>query len=241
MKTKNSIREIRELRGFSQAWVAEALGTSQSQIDRLEKGQRRLTVEWLNKLADFFDTDIGTLLGNRSPTINQERQEDNTTPIHATIPHNSSVIFDILERIHLSVPTPYGIQKSNIINDVIGFIISNNSLSERWSDGDILYGDKSINYKDESAEALLRDYFRCPFLVFIGNTKCFCARLVESSGDSFSFRAEHPNGNWEKFSYRRDDIISMHRILEWEELLYGWRRVSFFQTFEDAVNKFNAK
>lgn len=52
-KAPNRIREIREALGWSQSDLAQKLvpKTSQPQIDRLEKGDRRLTVDWLELLA----------------------------------------------------------------------------------------------------------------------------------------------------------------------------------------------
>lgn len=47
----NRIRQIRENRSFSQTQLAEMIGTSQPTINRLEKGQRKLTVEWMQKIA----------------------------------------------------------------------------------------------------------------------------------------------------------------------------------------------
>ena len=43
----NNIRELREKRGFSMKKLADHVGTSAPQIQRLELGQRRLTVEWM--------------------------------------------------------------------------------------------------------------------------------------------------------------------------------------------------
>lgn len=40
---------------MSQAQLAAAVGTTQPQIDRLEKGLRKLTVEWMQKLARALD------------------------------------------------------------------------------------------------------------------------------------------------------------------------------------------
>lgn len=51
---KNRIREFREIRGWSQAQLAEMINTSQTQIDRLEKNQRRLSDFWMQKFADAF-------------------------------------------------------------------------------------------------------------------------------------------------------------------------------------------
>jgi transcriptional regulator with XRE-family HTH domain len=48
---KNRIRELRERAGLSQAQLAELVGTTQAQIARLEKGERRLTVDWMARIA----------------------------------------------------------------------------------------------------------------------------------------------------------------------------------------------
>lgn len=48
---KNRIKEIRELRGISQEKLAELTGTSRSQIVKLERGERRLSQDWMERLA----------------------------------------------------------------------------------------------------------------------------------------------------------------------------------------------
>ncbi|HVY13139.1 MAG TPA: helix-turn-helix transcriptional regulator, partial [Alphaproteobacteria bacterium] len=48
---KNNIRALREEQGWSQEKLAKAAGTSAPQINRLEKSQRRLTQEWMMKIA----------------------------------------------------------------------------------------------------------------------------------------------------------------------------------------------
>jgi transcriptional regulator with XRE-family HTH domain len=49
----NRLREFRDKLGWSQQRLADATvpATSQAQIDRLEKGERKLTVEWARRLA----------------------------------------------------------------------------------------------------------------------------------------------------------------------------------------------
>lgn len=42
--------------------LAEEVGTSQQQIDRLEKGKRRLTIEWLQRLSDALHCEIVDLM-----------------------------------------------------------------------------------------------------------------------------------------------------------------------------------
>ncbi|MEJ0071160.1 MAG: helix-turn-helix transcriptional regulator [Pseudomonadota bacterium] len=48
------MREARERRGLTQQQLAELAGTSQPQIDRLETGKRRLTIDWVVRLAPFL-------------------------------------------------------------------------------------------------------------------------------------------------------------------------------------------
>lgn len=51
MGKKNRIQEIREARGLSAIELAEKVNTSRGQIYQLEKSERRLTVDWMNRLA----------------------------------------------------------------------------------------------------------------------------------------------------------------------------------------------
>jgi transcriptional regulator with XRE-family HTH domain len=59
---QNRIREIREAKGLSQPQLAEKVGTSQPQMDRLEKGQRRLTQEWMQRIAKALKCEPGDLI-----------------------------------------------------------------------------------------------------------------------------------------------------------------------------------
>lgn len=47
----NRIKEIREALGMTQAELARRVGAVQSQIGFLERGERRLTVEWMGRIA----------------------------------------------------------------------------------------------------------------------------------------------------------------------------------------------
>lgn len=47
----NRIQEWRNKRGMSQIALAEAAGTTAPQINKLENGERKLTQEWLERLA----------------------------------------------------------------------------------------------------------------------------------------------------------------------------------------------
>ena len=53
----NKIKALREERGWSMARLAEACHppTTASQINKLEKGKVRLTVDWMRRLADALE------------------------------------------------------------------------------------------------------------------------------------------------------------------------------------------
>lgn len=60
----NRIREIRQKRGLSVAELASRVGTSQPQLTRLETGQRRLTEDWLRRLAKALDVEPAELIAS---------------------------------------------------------------------------------------------------------------------------------------------------------------------------------
>lgn len=62
------IQESRQHRGFTQAQLAEALGTSQSAINRIEKGGQNISLEMIARISDVLSHDIMML--NRTGKIN---------------------------------------------------------------------------------------------------------------------------------------------------------------------------
>jgi len=61
-QSPNRIREKRQTLGWSLQQLADASGTSKSQIDKLEKGLRRLTVDWMVRLAKPLGCDPRDLI-----------------------------------------------------------------------------------------------------------------------------------------------------------------------------------
>ncbi|MBY0430980.1 MAG: helix-turn-helix domain-containing protein [Rhodospirillales bacterium] len=61
---QNRIRELREQRGLSLEQLAARAGTTNQQVSRLEKGQRRLTDDWLRRLAEALQVHPVDLLSD---------------------------------------------------------------------------------------------------------------------------------------------------------------------------------
>lgn len=59
----STLRELRQAAGLSQEKLAELAGTSQPQINKLEAGQRKMTVDWAVKLAKPLGVEPAVLLG----------------------------------------------------------------------------------------------------------------------------------------------------------------------------------
>ncbi|CAO3414258.1 XRE family transcriptional regulator [Azospirillum endophyticum] len=64
-----TMRELRQAAGLSQEKLAELAGTSQPQINKLETGQRKMTVDWAVKLAGPLGVEPTVLLGLDAPTV----------------------------------------------------------------------------------------------------------------------------------------------------------------------------
>ncbi len=55
------IRDARKHRGLTQAQLAEALGSSQSAVNRIERGHQNLSLEMLARIGDALDSEIVSL------------------------------------------------------------------------------------------------------------------------------------------------------------------------------------
>ena len=66
-QSMTTMRELRQAAGLSQEKLAELAGTSQPQINKLETGQRKMTVDWAVKLAGPLGVEPAALLGLDGP------------------------------------------------------------------------------------------------------------------------------------------------------------------------------
>ena len=59
---KNRIAILRKERGLTLAALAAMAGTTKAQIQKLERGDRRLSLEWMERLAHAMDVKMSELL-----------------------------------------------------------------------------------------------------------------------------------------------------------------------------------
>lgn len=90
MLAKN-IKLLRELHDYTQEHVAGVLNISQNTYSMLEKGESRLTIDRLGKLAELYNMSVSDILRLNAQTIIQ-----NVT--------NNSGGFSHSENVHVSVP-----------------------------------------------------------------------------------------------------------------------------------------
>jgi transcriptional regulator with XRE-family HTH domain len=63
----NRIRSLREARGLSLELLAKKIATTNQQVSLLEAGRRRLTVDWLMRLAKGLDCHPWELVDESAP------------------------------------------------------------------------------------------------------------------------------------------------------------------------------
>ncbi len=73
-KQANRIRELRATLGLSQRLLADAVNTTAQQIDRLEKGERSLTVAWMRRLAIPLRVSPEAIMGGAEQPQNDFKQ-----------------------------------------------------------------------------------------------------------------------------------------------------------------------
>ena len=62
---KNRIKELREAAKLSQPALADLVGCGKSQIVKLERGERRLTVDWMERISKALDVSPAELIAKK--------------------------------------------------------------------------------------------------------------------------------------------------------------------------------
>ena len=68
----NRIRQLRKSRSLSQTELAEAIGMTHSTIARYELGRRRMNVDTIRKMCDFFGCSMGYLMGQPETAASED-------------------------------------------------------------------------------------------------------------------------------------------------------------------------
>ncbi|ALS75993.1 transcriptional regulator [Planococcus plakortidis] len=71
------IKDLREARGLSPEELADRLGFAKSTVWAYESGKKQVSVVHLERLADFFEISVDSLLDRNDRTINVDLQNTN--------------------------------------------------------------------------------------------------------------------------------------------------------------------
>lgn len=81
-----NIRMHRDLKGFSQEYMAQELGINQSSYAKIEKETTKLTVERLQRIAEVLDVEVSSLLSSSKQNIfNQTNEKESYGSVYGYI------------------------------------------------------------------------------------------------------------------------------------------------------------
>lgn len=99
-KIGNKIRQIRELKGFSQDNLALELGITQPSYARLEKEDERISITRLIHIAGVLKTTVSELIDEKTQkVINQQNSENSTGYVENIINSDKEHIKTLKEEI----------------------------------------------------------------------------------------------------------------------------------------------
>ena len=79
----NLIRDARKHRGWTQQQLADTLATSQSAVNRIERGHQNLSLEMLARIGEALDSEIVSLGAGPTPMLTS--CSSRASPIRASI------------------------------------------------------------------------------------------------------------------------------------------------------------
>jgi len=93
-----NIKQIRELKSFTQEYMAQELGISQPAYAKIEKGLTILKIDRLQQIADIFEVDISALL-NMTNIFNIVFRAQATQSGYINTQNNTIIDIEMLKKI----------------------------------------------------------------------------------------------------------------------------------------------
>lgn len=132
------IQESRQHRGYTQAELAEALGTSQSAINRIEKGGQNISLEMIARISDVLSHDIMTINHTGKLNFRVHGGKKLSGSIEVKTSKNAAVALLCASLLNKGKTTLRHVAKIEEVNRIIEVLVSI-GVKVRWlnDDGDL--------------------------------------------------------------------------------------------------------
>jgi UDP-N-acetylglucosamine 1-carboxyvinyltransferase len=131
------IQETRQARGLTQSQLAESLGTSQSAINRIEKGGQNISLEMLARISDVLSSPIVSLNQGGSVNFRVEGGKKLSGSIAVNTSKNAAVSLLCASLLNRGTTVLRHVARIEEVNRIIEVLISI-GVKVRWFDGNNL-------------------------------------------------------------------------------------------------------
>jgi transcriptional regulator with XRE-family HTH domain len=135
----NRLKELRSERGWTHDRAAEAMAISRGQYIKLERGERRLTLDYIDRAAKAFSVDPTMIISEGGTVV--------SVPVvgRAGAGPSGEVIFDAEQQVLEEVPAPPGATRNTV-----GLGVQGDSMRGIANDGWLIfYDDRHFPPTDE--------------------------------------------------------------------------------------------
>lgn len=130
-KVGTLIQETRQVRGMTQAQLAKALGTSQSAINRIEKGGQNISLDMLNRISDVLSSQIVTLNHPGSVNFRIEGGHQLSGRITAKTSKNAAVALLCASLLNRGTTTLRHVARIEEVNRILE-VLNSIGVKTRW-------------------------------------------------------------------------------------------------------------
>lgn len=175
---ENRIKHFREKAGLTLQALADRVGTSNQQVGYLERGQRKLSQEWMERISAALGVNPADLLPPK--TVQVIGYAGAGAVVYGIDDHAKGTgMFEISAPPQGATPT------------MVALVIKGDSMSPAYDDGDIIYYDETVSGAD---------------LVYVVGKKCVI-RLADGSTFLKRLR-RNKNGDYWLESFNGDPILN---------------------------------
>lgn len=197
------LKALREAAGLTQQQVADALGKAQSEIARLERGERRVTLDWAVRLAPLYSVDPAQLLADLAGAAPAPRPAASTTPAVAPpIPILSGARGGDRQTMHLSDgPLGWAARPASLatVRDAYAVYVVGDSMSPRYEPGWLLHVNP-IKPPPPGRDVVVR----------LTDESVLIKSFVGWTADALTLRQLNPAG---PLSIPRRQVVSVHLVV----------------------------